>query len=257
MTDEIITKTIIYDPHKQKMQDQMTEFLHKMFMRDGRYTLNEVGYLHMTTLTVANGNVELYIYFHPSLACYYKNNQTTETRIRDAFDILSGYLFVGDIRDVISRDQAIVPAFKIRKDDLDKDALYVRSDDKYVNTQVLRIKCNLLLTFAAINNINLKDPNYKLSYNKVGSLDDKKSQYIETENGMAEHPILAKCQYTADDQYAGYDPELAIPYLTTMAKVLQDINTKYKKLKNETNNEPHEKKRNKKEPSHKGYNRYG
>ena len=64
----LVTKT--YGPcgSDHTLQQEITMLMHTIVMKNGQYTLSELGYLNMNTITYVEDHIEVKIFFAPELA---------------------------------------------------------------------------------------------------------------------------------------------------------------------------------------------
>lgn len=205
------------------LQKMITHFLHNRICADGQYTLAELGYLHMNTISYVEDHVEVKIYFHPGLATdkhTMKNGQEYRTP-KKIFQLFQNYLFIGAVEDAITFDTITTPKFYVEKDENGRPALRIRRNTKKVSadTNVLVLRCNLALTMAAIMNINLMNPHYKVEYETVGAANKKdRDAHIIISGNKQEYPVRVFVEHEVQsNEY--YDPDVALPYIDSRIRI--------------------------------------
>lgn len=201
-----------------ELQQLITDFLHRRVMENGTCTLAQLGYLNMNTVSYVEDHVEVKLYFHAGLA-------TDVTKLSNGREIRSPknelmmfhkYLFIGSLQDAVAYDTIPVPKYYIDRDDLGKPTLQFRTNTKKIkeNTSVLVLRCNLVLTMAAALNLNLMDPNYKVTYDTLGSSNkkNKDNHIVITVGNRQEYPVKVTVQCTSDSMHY-FDPELTYPFI--------------------------------------------
>lgn len=235
-------ETVTYGPIgiSTKLQREITQLMHELVKLDGRVTLAELGYLHMNTITFVEDHVEVKVYFHPKLATTAKPQFNGRAKYvpNEYLNIFKDYMFVGDLADCVGYDTITVPKYKIYQDKLGRPALSIHNTKKTEDDEeVLVLKCNLALIVAAINGVDLSDPNFTVKYETVASAKkSKKSDDGESSGNIVatvggnrkEFPISVTTTFSMP--YTGYDPDQAVPYLMKRLNEQQAAHNNKKKL---------------------------
>lgn len=221
-----------YDPigRSKQLQEEITNLLHNIIMNNGKFTLAEIGYLHMNTVTFVRDHAEVKIYFLPELS-------TTKTREFGAvkvqpspmLKVFQNYLFVGDNLDAVtSFENVTVPKYSIVNDDLGRPAIHIKDGKKHEDdVEVLVLHCNFALTMAALNGVNLTDPNFAVDYETIAG-STKGSEVVMSIGSEKEFPIMINVRFSPNP--TGYDPDQAIPFLLAKATKAKAAKSNQKKL---------------------------
>lgn len=223
-------------PGGLELKKLVTNLMDRIVKESGKYTLAELGYLHMNLVSYCNGQVQLKVFFAPELATSTVGNAANGNgRIvpHPALNIFNGYMFVGELEKAVTYETMTLPEYYIERDNRDQLAVYIKDGKKKVmeDAEVVVLHCNLILTIAAGLDHNLWDENYKVDIETVGKTkkkDDDVSVMIQA-GAYQEFPVrvLVNCTYGYD---VGYNPDDAIPYLVNRIKKVSEANDTKKKL---------------------------
>ena len=107
----LVTKT--YGPcgSDHTLQQEITMLMHTIVMKNGQYTLSELGYLNMNTITYVEDHIEVKIFFAPELAVVAgkRFNGSKSQMINPMLNIFNGILFVGNLEDAVSYENIDLP----------------------------------------------------------------------------------------------------------------------------------------------------
>ena len=166
----VVTKT--YQPAgiDHNLQSAITGLMHSIAVMNSEVTLAEMGYLNMNMVSFVEDHVEVKLYFIPNLATVTERapNGKPISHPNPKLNIFKDYMFVGDLEKAISFDTITVPKYNIDIDELGKPAIKIKSGKKTEEDQeVLVLHCNLAVVLAAINNVDMMDPNFNVSFETV------------------------------------------------------------------------------------------
>ena len=215
-------------------QEHITNAAANIVMHYGRYTLAEMGYLNMVSVVYTKNKIDVRLYFDLYLATKHtdapnfvgkRNSHVVPGRIiNPALNVFQNHFFVGNIMDVVTVEEMNVPNYIIKKNSRNKKAVKVKGNTEELK-KVLVLHCNPDLVFASMMNIDLRDPNYKLSYRTISD------GIMLYGNEGDEYPVEIEVQSTMN--LNGYRPEDAIPYLLKVAKMGRKEQKKQELLKEE------------------------
>ncbi len=227
---------IRYNPIGSKggFQDKITDFMRRHAVKYSTKTLSEMGYLYMNAITYIKDHIEARAYFAPELASYKSEEFGEKGRLVPIkeLDIFRNYLFAGSVESNIHFDTISVPKYKIVEED-GHIITVTKNDKNYIEKTIMILRLNLQLTMASINDISLKDPMFQVVARSVSGVNKKHTdkQMIISVNFDKEFPVSIDVQYTPNNQYGGYDPDDAIPYLTSLIQKNSQYNNMMDKLK--------------------------
>lgn len=239
-----------------ELQHLMTDLLHELVMKYSDMTLAEMGFLHTISILYEEGRVKMRIYFNPDLATYREEQANGQSVMKPIpqFGIMNGYFFVLpgkdiDLTQVIGFDKILVQKSKIEYDELGKPALKLKKDASDMKMQeVLYVECNLPVTIAACMDLNLFDPNFKVSIETVGQTNNPKKRII-VDGKENSYQIWVNVQHSADE--SGYDPDTALPYLIGLADRRNEKDDAQKELADRAAEDAKKKKKKEKESKQK------
>lgn len=201
---------------------QVSNLMHQIVKTIGKFTLAELGYLHINTLTYDQTTraLHLRVYFDARLAARVKTSTTSKTRTIHPIAELNAFknfMFVGELEDVVTYEKIVAPKYRIiEKDELGRPSIQFKDNNKFEETNALVLNCNLALTAAASHNLGLLDPEFDVSCKTIGKSSKSAAKSIITTAGMKEIPVIVTITGSAideGDEESGYDPMDAIPYL--------------------------------------------
>lgn len=222
-------------PGGHLLKQTITDLMDRIIKKNGKYTLAELGYLHMNLVSYCNGQIQVKVYFAPELATSTVGNAVNGNgRIvpHPALNVFNGYMFVGDLDKAISFETMTIPMYEIERDNRDQLAIRIKDGKKKVqeDAEVVVMHCNLALVLAAAYNVSLWDENFKVEVETVGKTKKKDDDVVVMINAGAyqEFPVRVKFEYSYNAEV--YDPDDAIPYLVSRMKKAQDAKSTKKKL---------------------------
>lgn len=211
----LVTKT--YGPcgSDHTLQQEITMLMHTIAMKNGQYTLSELGYLNMNTITYVEDHIEVKIFFAPELAVVAgkRFNGSKSQMINPNLNMFNGILFVGNLEDAVSYENIDLPKYKIAKDSLGRMAVRVKEKKDTEDAEVVVMRCNLSLVLAAIYQVNLDDPDFKVRIETIGGKGKHNDEEIVMSVGAKqEFPVRVTVEFN-DDYATGYDSKAAVNYL--------------------------------------------
>lgn len=204
------------------LQKEITDFMHRRVMEDGRVTLANLGYLHMNTImfNLTTQAIELKVYFDPRFSCRVVRDPIAMAKKIlpvSELNIFSGYLFIGDVQNVITFEKIHVPKTKYLGDELKRSSLRIGTKIAEKEESVAVMNCSFPLTMAAINGINLGDSSYKPTIKMIaGAEKDPVSQIVPTVSSTTV-PVSVAIQYSDDYEKRYYDPADVDTYMTRLS----------------------------------------
>ena len=229
-------------PDGNELKRDITKLLDQIVKENSKFTLAEMGYLHMNLISFCNGQVNAKIYFAPELATQTETNGVnTNGKIipHKALEVFQNYLYVGELKNAVTFESMPVPRYDIERDERDQLSIRIK-DGKKINEdgEAVVLNCNLLLLIAAVLDVNPNDPNFDVKVETVGKSKKKDRDMAIMINAGAqqEFPVRITAQYTVVDN-AGtavvpYEPDAAIPFLMNRMKKMQEMRTTKNKLAN-------------------------
>lgn len=232
-----------------EFQRDLTNFMHRLVADVGEFTLAEIGYLHMSTLNynLTTQSIELNIYFDVRLAG--RRNRDVVVAGQNiapvkALNIFQGAFFVGNLEDTVSYDRITVPKVEIVDDDFGRKAVHFKDSHKMQELDVLVLHCSYPLTVAVLNDIDLKDPNYKPIAHIIAKAADDAMKSVVSNVSQTTVPLSLDVEYT--EGRSGYDFHDAVPYLQNLAgisnraeqnhaKIIEAVADRTKKAKKKAN----------------------
>lgn len=223
------------------LQELISTKLHDLVMQNPGcdMTLAEMGYLHRIMILQEDGRIRIKIYFNPELATYKQTTPNGQYIIKPIpqLIIMNKYFFIIDdvnaLPNVIKFEKALMPKGKVQYDELGKPTIKLKNDGtdlKYQET--MYVECNFPMTIAAAMDINLDDPNYRVSASTLGKT-NQKTKAIMIDGKENSFPIWIDLEFTSwdlDDSHAGYDTDSVVPYLLSLASKTKKAHTNYKTL---------------------------
>lgn len=218
-----------------ELQELITDLMHRVVLRDGKHTLAEMGYLHMSSIAFVNDHVEVKVYFAPELATVTGSKVNGKATIapNPILNVFKNYLFVGSLDANVAFANMQVPKYYIDRDARDQLAIRIK-DKKNKNsddTEVMVLYCNLDLILAAYYDVNILEPDFLASYETIGnsSKNNEETPGIMISMGASqEFPVRVKA--TIPVACAGYEPADAIPYLIGKMQAMKETKKTKKEL---------------------------
>ena len=128
-------------------------------------------------------------------------------------NIFNGILFVGNLEDAVSYENIDLPKYKIIKDSLGRLAVRVKEKKDTEDAEVVVMRCNLSLVLAAIYQVKLDDPDFKVRIETIGGKGKHNDEEIVMSVGAKqEFPVRVTVEFN-DDYATGYDSKAAVNYL--------------------------------------------
>lgn len=222
LENNIPVTQINYPPNgtDHTLQKRITDLMDTIVSQTAKFTLAELGYLHINTLTYnkIQGTINLRVYFDVHYAARAKVSETSQKREIvpvEELKVFEGYLYVGNLTDAITYERVMAPPTKAMEDELHRASLRIKDSSKYVETDALVLNCNLPITMAAAHNHSLTDPEFRVQYATMGKGGKKAERTIITSANMDDVPLSVTVNMSASG-YTGYNPDDAIPYLTML-----------------------------------------
>lgn len=218
-----------------ELQELITKLMHKIVLREGKYTLAEMGYLHMSSVAFVNDHVEVKVYFAPELATVTgsKMNGKATVVANSILNVFKNYLFVGSLDANVAFANMQVPKYYIDRDERDQLAIRIK-DKKNKNsddTEVMVLYCNLDLILAAYYDANILDPDFVVGYETIGnsSKNNEETPGIMISMGASqEFPVRINASIPVNS--TGYEPNDAVPYLLSKMQAMKETKKTKKKL---------------------------
>lgn len=229
-------------PDGNELKRDITKLLDQIVKENSKFTLAEMGYLHMNLISFCNGQVNAKIYFAPELATQTETNGVnTNGKIvpHKALEVFQNYLYVGELKNAVTFESMPVPRYDIERNERDQLTIRIK-DGKKINEdgEAVVLNCNLLLLIAAVLDVNPNDPNFDVKVETVGKSKKKDRDMTIMINAGAqqEFPVRITAQYTVIDN-AGtaivpYEPDAAISFLMNRMKKMQEMKSTKNKLAN-------------------------
>lgn len=221
-----------------ELQRLITLKLHELVMEMSTKTLAEMGYLHRVMVSYEDGKIRIRIYFHPELATYKEETANGQYVLKPIPElmIMNKYFFIvpdnGDATGIIGIEKVLAPRGKVEYDELGRRALRLKRDGTDLKYQeAVYVECNLPITIAAVMNISLDDPSFKVTAETIGQPGQERNIMIDGKENS--YPVWIHAAYTSprhDDTHVGYSTDDVIPYLTMLAECRERSYKNTKKL---------------------------
>lgn len=233
---DLIT-TVTYNPNgvDHVLQRAITDRMHELVMAEGKFTLAELGYLHINTLTYdqTSGALMLRIYFDAHLAArtfYSPVNGSKSILPLEYLNIFSGHFFYGNVNNVFSFEKIRAPEIDVYGDEAGHPSVFIHENGKFKETNTLVLHCNVPLALASINNISLNDPNYSFHIDNTVTKGTKKAvKAVVTDLNSREVPVGVSITFT-ENYGADYDPDDAEDFLRGLATRMVKAKDNQRKL---------------------------
>lgn len=228
----------VFDPIgvNHELQQAITNLLHRLAMNsDPKFTLAQLGYLHMNSVCFVNDEVQAKIYFAPELAIVQTPGfgGRLVNKPSPLFAAFQNWLFVGSVEGAIEYDTATVPKYNIIIDDSRTASIYLAHNKKvFEDHEVVVLRCNPMILMAAICDINPADPSFTVTYETIGKSDKDKdnptgAQIMISSGVNKEFPVRITVTNSSGNGTTGYDPDMAVPcLLNARQKAKQAIDTR-------------------------------
>jgi len=255
---------ITYAPNgtSHALQRKISEFMHELVKSVGKFTLSELGYLHINTLTYnqETGALNLRIYFDIRLAARAVQSTTNKSKMIvpvQELEIFKDYFYVGKLQDVVTYEKIMAPKTKVVEDEMHRASLQFKDSNKYIETDVLVLNCNLAITMAAIHDISLTDQEFTVRCSTVGKGGKNAVKSIITTANMKEVPVSVTIVHNANSGgINGYEPDDAISYLTALQEEQYRIAKNRDKVQQKVRKDAKDKKKSVESKNSKGFNKY-
>ncbi|MCM1295165.1 MAG: hypothetical protein NC311_06460 [Muribaculaceae bacterium] len=243
------------------LQRKVTDLMHQIVTEYGQFTLAELGYLHINTLTYDKEKGQLYfkVYFDVHHAARVQQSDVNASRKLvpvAELNVFQGYLFIGNLLDAITYERILAPKAKSVEDELGRAALKFKEDSsKIVETDALVLNCSLPVVMAAALGISLTDPEFKVSCETVGKGGKNAVKSIVATSNSSEVPVSVTVTHTHGDT-TPYDPDDAEPYLIGLMDRLQKASQNQTKLKQSVRKKAKKNGEKNSRQKNKGFNKY-
>lgn len=243
------------------LQRKVTDLMHRLVLDAGKFTLAELGYLHINTLTYDKEKGQLYfkVFFDVHYAARVVQSETNaQRRIVPVgeLEVFKNYLYVGNLLDVITYERIMAPKTKNAEDEIGRSALKFKEDSsKIVETDALVLNCSLPVVMAAALDVSLTDPEFNVSCETVGKGGKNAVKSIVTTSNNAEVPVSVTVTYSHGSQEP-YDPDDAEPYLIGLMDRLQQAAQNRDKLKQSVRKKAKKNGEKQAKQKNKGFNKY-
>ena len=229
---------VTYPPNgtTHDLQKAITDLMHRIVMDAGKFTLAELGYLHINTLTYDKEQGQLYlkVYFDVHFAARVRKSEVNTARTIvpvQELTVCENYLYVGNIVDSITYEKILAPKTKTVEDVAGRPALQFKEDSsKIVETDALVLNCSFPITMAAMLDVSLADPEFSVACETVGKGGKNAIKSIVATSNNAEVPVIVTVTHTHEDTEP-YDPALAVSYLVNLRERLKKADHNRDKLK--------------------------
>lgn len=234
-----IVKKISFPPNgtTHDLQRKITELLDRIVRQAGMFTLAELGYLHINTLTYdkESGQIYLKIYFDANYTIRFEQSRVNTTRdfvpVQE-LAVFRNYLFVGNLKDVVTVETIMAPKHKNIINEFGHPSIqFKENSSKVEETHAAVLNCNLPITMAAMLDIPLDDPEFRVSCDTVGKGGKNAVKSIVTTSNNSEVPVAVTITCSQDCEDDAYDPNIAESYLIDLRERLMAANQNREKLK--------------------------
>ena len=229
-------------PDGNELKRDITKLLDQIVKENSKFTLAEMGYLHMNLISFCNGQVNAKIYFAPELATQTETNGVnTNGKIvpHKALEVFQNYLYVGELKNAVTFESMPVPRYDIERNERDQLTIRIKYGKKInEDGEAVVLNCNLLLLIAAVLDVNPNDPNFDVKVETVGKSKkkDRDMAIMINVGAQQEFPVRITAQYTvinnAGTAIVPYEPDAAISFLMNRMKKMQEMKSTKNKLAN-------------------------
>lgn len=246
-TNDICT-TVTYGPagSDNTLQRTISKFLISLFTLETDMTPGQLGYLGCMPVSVGN-KAMVKLFFVPKYSGTLTRDYVTfSDKIvpHPAFKCLENWFHVGDINNIATVEYRVIKKYRMVKVEVDGKEYrvidFIKEDKKddsdnpryklVDNCPVMAIRCNLDLVMAAINDVDLSDPSFKVNFKHVAKRPKASEHVIVSSTPNMEFPIHITVSYDGNGQYRGYDPSKAIPYLMKKRNEVAQVHEVEKEL---------------------------
>lgn len=253
---------ITYAPNgtSHALQRKISERMHELVKMEGKFTLAELGYLHINTLTYdqSTGALNLRIYFDIRMAARAVQSPTNKSKVIvpvKELEVFKNHFYVGNLKDVVTYEKIMAPKTRVVEDELHRASLEFKDSNKYVETDALVLNCNLAIAMASAHDISLSDDEFIVRCSTVGKGGKNAVKSIITTANMKEVPVGVTVVHDPNVKL-GYDPDDAVSYLTAMQEEQRQIAKNRDKIQQKVRKDAKDKKKSNAAKSSKGFNKY-
>lgn len=242
------------------LQERITLLMHDIVLLRGKATLANLGYLGINTLLYnkERGTLDLKVYFDAHYATRVRKSDVNSSReivLVEPLTMFEGYLYSGDIHQVVSYEKILAPKSKAVRDEVGMVSMQVKDGAKLVETNALVLNCSLPLTLAAVFDINLNDPDFDIACTTVGKGGKSATKCIVTSANAAEVPVEVKIRYSSEYEQ-GYNPDDAEAYLVALNDKIERAASNQAKLKRDVKKKADKREGKMARKSSAGFNKY-
>ena len=258
----VMVDRISYPPNgtSHALQKLITDLLHRLVTANAMFTLGELGYLHINTLTYDKeaGQLRLKVYFDARFVCREEKSEfNTSKKYVPVHELrlFQNYLFVCDVVNVASYEKIMAPKTKVVENEFGHPSLEIKDSSKVVETAALVLNCSLPLTMAAALGISLSDPEFLVSCETVGKGGKSAVKSIISTSHTSEVPVAVTVTRT-HGAVEPYDPAEAVPYLISLQERTAAAAQNREKLKRDVKKKADKNKAKAQKQRNKGFNKY-
>lgn len=223
------------------LQMTITECLSGLIQKEGRCSLSELGYLHMSTLLFdrAAQCMELKIYFDARFAARVtKNNMGKKVTVPvSELCVFQNYFYVGLLSDVASFEKIMGPRSDVVKSPNGRASLQLKDGGKLTKYDALVLNCNVPISMATLVNADISNGHH-FEIQMLDNPTSKESDDIVVSVSKNMIPVGIRVRY----EEIGYHPSMAVPYLRSLLatsyerdshriEIVQDIQERAEKNK--------------------------
>lgn len=205
-----------------RLQRRITELMDRIVQQEHKFTLAQLGYLHINTLMCdkETSTAQLRIYFdvhYAARAVKSQINGKKELRPVQELNVFEKYLFVGPLENAITFETIMAPKTKMVEDEMERASIKFKDDAKFVETEVVCLHCNLPITMAALHDISIMDPKFTVQGFTVGAGKKNVKKSIIASGAKSEVPMRLKVACSQEGwESTHYDPEEARTFLMAL-----------------------------------------
>lgn len=241
--DGIQVVQITYPSYTTELQKGITALMDRCVTRAANCTLGELGYLHRSSLVMSDdGQYHLRVFFDARYATRRDPNNPSRRIPVSGLADFKNYMFVGDIGRAIHIEVIAGPETEDFIDEASVHSLRVVDQDESLDTTVLVLECNIQVAMAAMADVSLFDPAFRVIPKTDGNRADNPGAKIVRAIDR-EVPVTLTVEYTASDQVEPYDPKEAVPYLRAMRERMTDGKKALRRVRDDVTHDANEKRR--------------
>lgn len=235
---------IVYPSYTTDLQRGITALMDRCVTRAANCTLGELGYIHRSSLVYSDsGKYHLRVFFDARYATRPDpSNPRRRVPVSQLMDF-QNYMFVGDISKAIYADTVAGPDTEDFIDEAGIHSLRVVDPDSNVATSVLTLECNIPVTMAALADVSILDPAFKIIPQTSGNRSENDSAKIVRAIDR-DVPVTLTVEYSAGGDVEPYDPEEAIPYLRALHQRMTEGQQTLRNIRREVSRDAKEKRHN-------------